>query len=150
MKVIIALMVVCICMVVDTKTVRTKICPSPKSTAKLNSVDITPCDAEPCIFHRGKTVSLGVVFVPTSETKTLKTVIKGKIGPVWIGFPLDNPDACQHSGITCPLKAGTEYHFNYTLPVKTEYPAIKLMVSVELKGDNSEEDICFEVPVQLQ
>lgn len=52
------------------------------------------------------------------------TVVHGVILGVEMPFPLQNPDACKDSGVTCPLKNGENYEYVQTLPVLRSYPKV--------------------------
>lgn len=39
-------------------------------------------------------------------------------------FPLQNPDGCVNSGITCPLEKGSSYKYEATLSVLKKYPKV--------------------------
>lgn len=39
-------------------------------------------------------------------------------------FPLQNPDACTNSGLSCPLRKDTTHKYVQTLPVKIYYPPV--------------------------
>ncbi|XP_057298416.1 NPC intracellular cholesterol transporter 2-like [Hydractinia symbiolongicarpus] len=135
---------------VSSKNIKFGPCPDQKSTATVSNIAIVPCDVEPCILYKGKSTNIMIDFTPTKATNTLKSVVKGKIGPLWIPFPLDHDDACTTSGVTCPLVPGKLYHFNYSLPVKSEYPSLQVLVKWEFHGDESQEVVCDEFPVKLQ
>ncbi|CAH1981961.1 unnamed protein product [Acanthoscelides obtectus] len=67
-----------------------------------------------------------------------------------VPFPLPNPNACEDSGISCPLAAGESYTYVASLPVLKQYPAISLDVKFELKQDNHEDVICVVFPVRIE
>lgn len=93
-----------------------------KGSAKITAVSIEPCTKLPCILHRGASSAISIKFTPTVDIDSLKTVVKGRIG-FWVPFPLDQPDACKGS-VTCPLKAGQEYTYKLSLPIKNFYPKV--------------------------
>jgi hypothetical protein len=41
-----------------------------------------------------------------------------------VPFPLDDPDACHSSGLTCPLQPGNNYHYTKTSVVKKYSPKV--------------------------
>lgn len=68
-----------------------------------------------------------ILSFPTDEdvnvaSPSLHAVIVGFKVP----FSLPNPEACQDSGLTCPLKAKGNYTYTTVLPVKAEYPKVSL------------------------
>ena len=65
---------------------------------------------------------------PKTDITSLTTEVKGKIG-IYIPFPLQNPDACATAGLTCPLKAGQEVTYKFSLPVSKYYPSVSLFAT---------------------
>lgn len=124
-------------------------CAKDPNPTKITAVSIEPCTEEPCVLHRGATSTISIKFTPTADVDSLTTVVKGKIGPLWVPFPLDQPDACKGS-VTCPLKAGQEYTYKFSLPVKTAYPQLSVVVSWELKDKNGKDVVCVMFPTKLE
>jgi len=62
----------------------------------------------------------------TGEDATgLKMLVYGHIAGVDVPFPLDNPDACKDSNITCPIKKDQAYGYRNVIFVKTSYPSVR-------------------------
>ncbi|XP_071376966.1 NPC intracellular cholesterol transporter 2-like [Centroberyx affinis] len=118
------------------------------SVGKASMVDISPCPHQPCQLHKGQNYSVNVTFSSTVESKTSKAVVHGVIAGVPIPFPIPIEDGCK-SGIECPIQKQKSYHYVNQLPVKSEYPAIKLVVEWELKDDTSNDLFCIKFPVQI-
>ena len=55
----------------------------------------------------------------------LHSVVHGIVARVPVPFPLPNPDGCKDSGLTCPLKTGTDLTFTQMIPVKSSYPQVR-------------------------
>uniref|UniRef100_A0A3Q3VJX1 NPC intracellular cholesterol transporter 2 n=1 Tax=Mola mola TaxID=94237 RepID=A0A3Q3VJX1_MOLML len=121
---------------------------SGSSTGKVAIVDITPCASQPCQLHKGQSYSVNVTFNSGVESTTSKAVVHGIIAGVPIPFPIPVEDGCK-CGIECPIQTQKSYHYVTSLPVKSEYPAIKLVVKWELKDDNQKDLFCIEFPVQI-
>lgn len=118
------------------------------SVGKVSVVDITPCPHQPCQLRKGQSYSVNVTFSSTVESQTSKAVVHGVIAGVPIPFPIPVQDGCK-SGIECPIQKQKSYHYVNQLPVKTEYPAIKLVVEWELRDDASKDLFCIKFPVQI-
>ncbi len=58
------------------------------------------------------------------DVSAMKHVVKGILGPLKV--PFMSGDACKSYGLTCPLKAGSEYTWILELPIKSIYPAVML------------------------
>nr|XP_046268897.1 NPC intracellular cholesterol transporter 2-like [Scatophagus argus] len=118
------------------------------TTGKVASVDISPCPSQPCQLHKGQAYSVNVTFNSGVESQTSKALVHGIIAGVAIPFPIPIEDGCQ-SGIHCPIQKQQSYHYVNSLPVKSGYPSIKLVVEWELKDDNSKDLFCIRFPVQI-
>ncbi|XP_056446731.1 NPC intracellular cholesterol transporter 2-like [Gadus macrocephalus] len=118
------------------------------AVGKVSMVDIKPCPNQPCQLHKGQSYSVNVTFSSAVESQTSKAIVHGVIAGVPIPFPIPIQDGCK-SGIACPIQKETNYHYVNDLPVKTEYPSIKLLVEWELKDDEGKDLFCIEFPVQI-
>ncbi|XP_047467965.1 NPC intracellular cholesterol transporter 2-like [Mugil cephalus] len=117
------------------------------ATGKVATVDVKPCPTQPCQLHRGQDYSVNVTFMSNVESKTSTAVVHGIIAGAPIPFAIPNPDGCK-SGIQCPMKKQM-YNYVATLAVKSEYPAIKLVVKWELRDDTNSDLFCVEFPIQI-
>uniref|UniRef100_A0A5S6Q668 MD-2-related lipid-recognition domain-containing protein n=1 Tax=Trichuris muris TaxID=70415 RepID=A0A5S6Q668_TRIMR len=123
-----------------------------KSVFEVKDVAVDPCN-EPgftCPLVRGENATIRITFVPTKEVKSLTAVVHGISKEALIGkvpFHLPNPDACKDSNLVCPLKKGEQYVYRQTLPIKTIYPKIVLLVKWELVEHAGEEEKKEESPV---
>lgn len=118
------------------------------SDGKVTMVDITPCATQPCPLKQGQDYTVNVTFVSNVETENSTAVVHGIIAGVPIPFPIPVSNGCM-SGIECPIHKLQTYHYVATLPVKSEYPRIKLVVEWELKDDDSKDLFCIKFPVQI-
>jgi len=126
--------------------VKFKDCGSDAGTVTL--VNISPCPTQPCQLKKGGSYSVNVTFSSGVQSKTSKAVVHGVIAGVPVPFPIPNEDGCT-SGIQCPIQQTQVYNYLNTLPVKTDYPAIKLVVKWELRDDSSKDLFCILFPVQI-
>ncbi|XP_057715538.1 NPC intracellular cholesterol transporter 2-like [Corythoichthys intestinalis] len=118
------------------------------STGKVTIVDITPCPAQPCQLHKGQSYSVNVTFNSAVQSQTSKAVVHGVIAGVPVPFPIPVADGCK-CGISCPIQKQQSYHYVNQLPVKTDYPAIKLVVEWELRDDANQDLFCIKFPVAI-
>ncbi|KAM7402968.1 hypothetical protein PAMA_003748 [Pampus argenteus] len=118
------------------------------SSGKVTIVDINPCSTQPCQLHKGQAYSVNVTFSSAVESQTSKAVVHGIIAGVPVPFPIPIEDGCK-SGIQCPIQKQLNYHYLTSLPVKSEYPAIKLVVEWELRDDSNKDLFCIKFPVQI-
>ncbi|XP_005724123.1 epididymal secretory protein E1 [Pundamilia nyererei] len=117
-------------------------------SGKVATVEITPCPSQPCKLKRGDSYTVNVTFTSTVPSQESTAVVHGVIAGVPIPFAIPNVDGCK-SGIQCPIQNGQTYHYVATLPVKDEYPALKLVVEWELRDDNTKDLFCIKFPVEL-
>jgi len=116
---------------------------------KVRSVTVAGCDNTPCLLRTGTDVSLTVDFTSLVETDKVKAVVHGIIGGVPLPFPFPHSDACQDSGLTCPLHNGVNNTYTTTLPIQKSYPKIKVIVKWELQDDSKKDLFCIEIPAAI-
>uniref|UniRef100_UPI00398F2C48 NPC intracellular cholesterol transporter 2-like n=1 Tax=Pristiophorus japonicus TaxID=55135 RepID=UPI00398F2C48 len=117
-------------------------------TGQINTVDITSCPSLPCVLHRGQTYGVNVTFTSSTSSQTSKAVVHGILSGIAIPFSIPNADGCK-SGIQCPIQNNQKYNYINSLPIKREYPSVKLVVQWELKDDNSDDIFCWVIPVEI-
>ncbi|XP_041132389.1 NPC intracellular cholesterol transporter 2-like isoform X1 [Polyodon spathula] len=115
---------------------------------KISSVDVSPCLKQPCELVKGESYTVNVTFSSDAASQTSKAIVHGVIAGVPVPFPIPNEDGCK-SGIQCPIQQQKTYSYINQLPVKTEYPSLKLVVEWELRDDNNKDYFCFKFPVQI-
>ncbi|XP_054469581.1 NPC intracellular cholesterol transporter 2-like isoform X1 [Anoplopoma fimbria] len=140
--------VVLFCLMGLTCAVPVKFIDCGSSSGKVSIVDIDPCASQPCQLQKGQAYSVNVTFSSAVDSQTSKAVVHGIIAGVPIPFPIPIEDGCK-SGIQCPIQKQQNYHYLNSLPVKKEYPAIKLVVEWELRDDNKQDLFCIRFPVQI-
>nr|XP_020649535.1 epididymal secretory protein E1 [Pogona vitticeps] len=114
----------------------------------ITEVSVTPCPSEPCVLHKGDSYSVNVTFSSKIDSQGSQAKVYGEMLHVDIPFPLDQPDGCK-SGISCPIQKDHSYSYLNKLPVKSEYPSIKLVVKWELLDDQGQPLFCLKIPVQI-
>ncbi|XP_029191176.2 NPC intracellular cholesterol transporter 2-like [Acropora millepora] len=129
------------------KSVHFQDCGSKESS--ISQVIVTPCPAEPCQLKKGVNESIEVIFKPVEVVTSSKVVVHGIIEGVPVPFPISQPDGCVDHGLDCPLQPNKEYTFKATLPVKSAYPDMRLVVKWQLLDQNANSIFCFELPVQI-
>ncbi|TPP57927.1 Epididymal secretory protein E1 [Fasciola gigantica] len=117
--------------------------------AELMNVTVTPCDTTPCSLYRGEKAQVAITFRTKEVVKSGKATVHGIIARVPVPFPLDDKDLCKFTEPKCEIPADTVAVYTYSLPVLKEYPAIRLTVKWELKGEDESEIVCALIPVQI-
>ncbi|MBN3299267.1 NPC intracellular cholesterol transporter 2 [Amia ocellicauda] len=115
---------------------------------KVIMVEVSPCPKQPCELKKGESYAVNVTFSSAADSATSKAVVHGVIAGVPVPYPIPNDDGCK-SGIVCPIQKQKTYSYVNQLPVKTEYPSIKLVVEWELKDESSIDLFCIKFPVQI-
>ncbi|XP_032998560.1 NPC intracellular cholesterol transporter 2 [Lacerta agilis] len=111
-------------------------------------VNVSPCPEQPCVLHKGDAYSVNVTFSSKIASNGSQAKVYGEMLHMDIPFPLDQPDGCK-SGIICPIQKDHSYNYLNKLPVKSEYPSIKLVVKWELVDDDGQLMFCWKIPVQI-
>ena len=137
---------------VQCQKVKFKDCGS--QVGKIEELDVIPCSQLPCILKKGNSYTINVTFTITETTDQSFAKVYGIIDGLKVPFPIEYSDACEggHSGLVCPLKSGARLTYTATLPVKSIYPDIKVLVQWLLtdKADGGGNKIfCGEIFVQI-
>uniref|UniRef100_A0A7N5KLE1 NPC intracellular cholesterol transporter 2 n=1 Tax=Ailuropoda melanoleuca TaxID=9646 RepID=A0A7N5KLE1_AILME len=111
-------------------------------------VNVTPCPTEPCLLHKGVSYSVNVTFSSKIDSQGSQAKVYGEMLRVDIPFPLEESDGCK-SGIKCPIQKGHSYSYLNKLPVKSEYPSVKLVVKWELYDDQEGLLFCWKIPNKI-
>lgn len=122
-------------------------CGSTVGTIK--EVNVTPCPSLPCKLSKGQSYSVNVTFTSNTQSQNSTAVVHGILMAVRVPFPIPEPDGCK-SGISCPIQKTKTYSYLNKLPVKSEYPSIKLLVEWQLKDDKDQSFFCWQIPVQIE
>ncbi|KAM8921288.1 NPC intracellular cholesterol transporter 2 [Pelodytes ibericus] len=116
------------------------------SKGAIVALDVSPCKNDPCHLVKGLTYTINVTFTANEFSNTTTAVVHGIIAEIKIPFPIPEPDGCK-SGIACPIKSGQTYTYLTQLPIKKEYPAMKLIVKWQLVDKAGENIFCWLIPV---
>ncbi|XP_034101125.1 NPC intracellular cholesterol transporter 2 homolog a [Drosophila albomicans] len=121
-------------------------------TGKFTQVIIEGCDTtkSECVLKRNTNVSISIDIALAEVASAVKTVVHGKVLGIEMPFPLSNPDACQDSGLKCPLEKNETYRYTATLPVLKSYPKVSVLVKWELQDQNNVDIVCVEIPARIQ
>ncbi|XP_060118659.1 NPC intracellular cholesterol transporter 2 [Heteronotia binoei] len=114
----------------------------------IKEVNVSPCPTQPCELRKGDFYTINVTFSSKVDSQGSQAKVYGEVLHVPIPFPLDQPDGCK-CGIQCPIQTGHSYNYLNRLPVKTEYPSLKLVVKWELLDDQDQMLFCWMIPVQI-
>ncbi|OON15933.1 hypothetical protein X801_08258, partial [Opisthorchis viverrini] len=86
------------------------------------SVKLTPCDGHPCSLIKGKNATIDIDFLAEKDIEPGNASVHGKIGEVYTPLPLPAGDMCQNLAPSCPVQAGKNYTYSYTVDISEAYP----------------------------
>ncbi|TEA32574.1 hypothetical protein DBR06_SOUSAS4910062 [Sousa chinensis] len=115
----------------------------------IKEVNVNPYSTQPCQLHKGQSYSVSVTFTSSTQSQSSKAMVRGIVMGFAIPFPIPELDGCK-SGISCPIEKDKTYSYLNKLPVKSEYPSVKLVVEWELTDDNDQRLFCWQIPVQIE
>ena len=124
-------------------------CSQADTGFQITSVNIPGCTAPPCTITRGTNASISVTFKATADFASGTNKVSGKVLGVNVPFPLPKPSICD-DGVQCPMKSGQSYTESVTIPIKSEYPKVKAVVTWTMYDPSGNQQGCFEVELQLQ
>lgn len=120
------------------------------SGASPSAVMVAGCaDKGICQLHKGTNATFGVDFTSKEDASGLKMLVYGHIAGVDVPFPIDNPDGCKDSNITCPVKKDQAYGYRNNIYVKSAFPSLTLVVKLKLVDQEGKVLVCVEMPVQI-
>ncbi|GLH14267.1 Ecdysteroid-regulated 16 kDa protein [Gryllus bimaculatus] len=117
---------------------------------KLAKVSLSCSGDTECILKRNSNVTITMQFTPLEDVKELTALVHGIIEGLPVPFPLPNPNACEDSGIQCPLKKGNVYNYSAHFFVKHSYPKVRVTVKWEMKDENKNDLLCLLIPARIR
>lgn len=115
----------------------------------IKEVNVSPCPAQPCELHKGQTYSVNVTFTSGIQSQNSTAQVHGILAGMPVFFPIPEPDGCK-CGISCPIQKDKTYSYLNKLPVKSEYPSLKLVVEWKLQDDKDQNLFCWRIPVEIK
>jgi len=124
-------------------------CASQKEHGEVTSVDVTPCDEDPCIFKHGTNETVAVSFIPHEVVTRAKILAYAIKWGMRFPLPLPNPNACQGYGMTCPLKSSVPVKLTFTQEVSESAPSGSYKLEAILTDQNGDTIICgiFQIKI---
>jgi hypothetical protein len=105
-------------------------------SGEVKSVDVVPCDADPCMFKRGETVNITAKEVPTKDAEKGELKVTVLVGGVEVDYPGVDPDMCKY--VKCPMKKGQEYTASIRLKVEDYFPELTMTMKWKATGTKGE------------
>ena len=137
---------------VSSKSISYGKCTAPDTTpenGEISSIDVSPCDEDPCVLKRGGNTTVTINFSPDEAVTTSKIYAWVFFGLVPVALPVPSSDACQGHGLTCPLKSGVQVELVYAMFISEDIPSGSVKLDAGLKDQNDKSIICGKVALEL-
>ncbi|KAH3846495.1 NPC intracellular cholesterol transporter 2-like [Dreissena polymorpha] len=106
-------------------------------------------DSGPCQLKKGTDASLEIDFTSKTSQSQLTSVVHGILSGVPVPFSPTDTNACNGIVEKCPIAPNNNYSFKTSLPVKSIYPSLRLVVRWEIQDPSSTDVICIELPAEI-
>nr|XP_058954984.1 NPC intracellular cholesterol transporter 2-like [Pocillopora verrucosa] len=136
--------------VVSCKKISYQKCPSTKELGEIVSIDVTPCEEEPCVLKKGSNETVTITFIPHEVVTGAKIYAYAIKGPIHVRLPVPNPNACQDHGLSCPLKSGVQVEFVLVEFVSPSVPSGDVKLEAQIKDQDGKSLICGIVKLHIQ
>ncbi|XP_065307491.1 mite group 2 allergen-like Ixo r 2 [Dermacentor albipictus] len=103
------------------------------STAEIISLQVEPCDSDPCVMKRGTAARIYFEMISDQDSDTAKLEATTKVFGITLPVPGIETNMCNV--VNCPIKKGNTYKGVFTAPIPSFAPAGKTPLTMKLKGD---------------
>ncbi|XP_075541696.1 mite group 2 allergen-like Ixo r 2 [Dermacentor variabilis] len=104
------------------------------STAEIISLQVEPCDSDPCVMKRGTAARIYFEMVSDQDSDT--AVLDATTTLFGIPVPVPGIETNMCNGVVkCPIKKGNTYKGVFTTPIPSFAPVGKTPLTMKLKGD---------------
>ncbi|KAG5453270.1 Phosphatidylglycerol/phosphatidylinositol transfer protein [Clonorchis sinensis] len=114
------------------------------------SVEITPCDSDPCVLVTGQPVTVGILFTATADIQggsaSMQVVQDTDIR--WL--PPPNKTLCECLNPSCPIEGGGTYDYKYTLELPDTIPSHQVDIRWELFDEREILFLCVQFPMEIR
>ncbi|XP_027199416.2 LOW QUALITY PROTEIN: mite group 2 allergen Pso o 2 [Dermatophagoides pteronyssinus] len=100
---------------------------------EVKSLDVSGCEGDYCILHKGKTINLDMVCKSNQDSEHLKLVISADVNGIEIEVPGFDQDGCHY--IQCPVHKGQQYDVKYSYTIPSVLPTSKPNLTAKVTGD---------------
>ncbi|XP_049270577.1 mite group 2 allergen-like Ixo r 2 [Rhipicephalus sanguineus] len=104
------------------------------SAAKILSVEVEPCDSDPCVFKRSKTTKVIFSLISDQDSDTLTLEAEMKFLGFWVSVPGVQKNLCKR-GIKCPIAKGDTIQGSMELDPPWYIPSMKTDVEIKIRGE---------------
>lgn len=128
-------------------------CPNVKKRAMVSKLQIADCTSYPCSLQRGTNATIKFSFKPMTRVRNIELKIAGILQGKAVPFAVNDNQHCENAIIgekNCPLLRGKTYQYEFSMPVKEEYPTVSLYVRYEIVDNTGRSLLCFQWPASIQ
>ncbi|RWS27379.1 group 2 allergen Blo t 2-like isoform 1 [Leptotrombidium deliense] len=119
------------------------------ANGELKSVDVDPCDSDPCVFKKGRPVTLKAKFVANHNVENVELKATIDLEGIDIKYPGLDSNGCNY--LSCPLVQGKEYELVYKVPVMQGLADMRSSMKWVLTGKETRKVLgCAEVEFEVQ
>ncbi|XP_037566433.1 mite group 2 allergen-like Ixo r 2 [Dermacentor silvarum] len=115
--------------------------------AQVTSVQLEPCDSNPCVIKRGSKVKIHFTLVSDQDSDTARLDATMKVFGIKMPIPGLEKDMCNV--VQCPIVKGNTYTGVLEADVPWFAPAMKSQVELKLLGDKGI-SICTKTNVVVE
>ncbi|TGZ59319.1 hypothetical protein CRM22_009154 [Opisthorchis felineus] len=107
------------------------------------SVDVFPCNNDPCTLVKGALTTFTVNFVARGGADSVYSNVRdASAGSMLVHFP--QSDICPNLAPPCPILAGETYSFSYTATVAQSFQSGPLSIRWEILYGNGAKFMCVD------
>lgn len=104
------------------------------SAAKILSLQIEPCNTDPCVFKRGNTTTIKFSLIIDQDSATATLDARMKVFGMMMPIPGVQKNLCK-AAIQCPMTKGDVYNGTVHVRVPKLMPSIRNTVQMKVTGD---------------
>ncbi|TGZ59315.1 hypothetical protein CRM22_009151 [Opisthorchis felineus] len=117
--------------------------------ARVLSVDIVPCNDEPCVLYRGRSASINIAFAALADVDVRGSTLQSSFGRQRIRIPMPSNGMCGPVNRSCFIQAGGVYTYTFTAVVPENVRPGSMTIRWELLNTSDQAFLCFEITVLI-
>ncbi|XP_077507504.1 mite group 2 allergen-like Ixo r 2 [Amblyomma americanum] len=118
------------------------------SAAKILSINVEPCDSDPCVFRRGQDTKIHFSVIADQDSERLRLEPTMQLFGLTVPVPGIERDLCK--GVyPCPIVKGRQYRGTMTVRVPIYAPPLEVKVQMKMIGDKGV-SICTRASMLMQ
>lgn len=114
----------------------------------VQTVDVEPCTAEPCVFKKGEKVKLRATVKAKERVEAATLKVNIEMEGIEVEYPDIEPDVCKK--VKCPVEAGSVVTAEYDIVAQDFFPDMTVDMKWEAKDNNNKVVFCALAKVGIQ